>query len=86
MPASVAGPVNQVMITLVPVTVATSRPVTSRSVVEALADPAETRPDGWHGGGEAAPEQSLPARGSTAIHVRHSVAIWRNVQNAKAGV
>jgi hypothetical protein len=36
--------VNQVMITLVPVTVATPGPVTCRSVVEALADSAETRP------------------------------------------
>ncbi len=38
---------------------------------------------GVHG---AAPEQSLPARGSTTIRVRHSVAIWRNVWNTKADV
>ena len=75
------------MITLVSVTVATSRSVTSRSVVEALADSAETAPTmAGTGGGEAAPGQSLPARGSTAIYVRQSAAIWGNVRDIKAGV
>jgi hypothetical protein len=40
----VAEPVNQVMITLVSVTVATSRSVTRRFVVEAFAEDAETPP------------------------------------------
>ena len=74
---------NQVMITLVPVTVATLGPVTCRAVVEVLADSAEAPPAMAGAAAARLPPGKACRRGPATILVRHSVVIWRNVWNAQ---